>query len=51
MSYEQACEYITDRIGARHEIEMHNADWSLFLEEVGDKAEYVGSEVLDWLGY
>ena len=32
----------------RHDVEGGSA---AFLAEVGDKPEYIGSEVLDWLGY
>ena len=32
----------------RHDVEGGSA---AFLVEVGDKPEYIGSEVLDWLGY
>jgi len=35
------------------EIEKHGAqdDWGMFLKEMGDKEEYLASDVLAWLGY
>ena len=51
MDYWDAMEATVTRTEAMREIDKHNADWPTFLEEVGDKEEYQGSEVLDWLGY
>ncbi|CAN5714398.1 hypothetical protein BH10PSE18_BH10PSE18_08000 [soil metagenome] len=51
MSYEDACTARISRTRARAEIERHHCDFSLFIEEVGDCDEYLGSEVLNWLGY
>jgi len=59
MDYEDALEALVTRDEARHEIDKHvipdddspQATWERFLREVGDKQEYRGSEVLDWLGY
>ena len=50
-NYYDALEYEVTRAEARREIALHDADWWQFLEEVGDKEEYMGYEVLDWLGY
>jgi hypothetical protein len=56
MSYSscaEAREATVSRADARREIEKHEADggFAAFLEEVGDRPEYKGKEVLDWLGY
>lgn len=53
MNYEEACESTVTREEARAEIAKHDIDggFDLFLREVGDRAEYQGSEVLGWLGY
>lgn len=50
-SYEDAAEATVTKEQARREIEKHGCDWVEFLSEVGDKSEYRGAEVLDWLGY
>lgn len=51
--YFEACEATVSRAEARAEIERHDVDggFALFLVEVGDRDEYQGKEVLDWLGY
>lgn len=36
---------------AELEIQKHDASWEEFLNDVGRKEEYEGSEILDWLGY
>jgi len=51
MDYEEAVDAIISRTEAKHEIEKHGLSWIEFLAEVGDKQEYEGSEILDWLGY
>lgn len=51
MNYDEAHDATVSRACARREILKHGADWQEFLTEVGDKPEYVGAEVLDWLGY
>lgn len=53
MDYSEACENTFSREEARLEIAKHETDggFELFLKEVGDKEEYGGKEVLDWLGY
>ncbi|KGC70286.1 MULTISPECIES: hypothetical protein [Burkholderia] len=52
-SYEEACDWIVTRAEAEAEIARHDAEggFSAFLKEVGDREEYEGKEVLDWLGY
>ena len=53
MNYEDACEETFTPAEAQREIEKHDTDggWAAFVADVGDKAEYTGQEVLDWLGY
>lgn len=36
---------------AQQEIEAHDADWFVFVEECGDRKEYWSDEVLGWLGH
>ena len=48
---EEAREAYVSKSQAREEIARHGCDFNHFQEEVGDKEEYKGSEVLDWLGY
>jgi hypothetical protein len=53
LCYEDACEEIVTRAEAEAEIAKHDCDggFPAFLAEVGDRPEYQGNEVLDWLGY
>lgn len=52
MDYFEACEATVTREEARREVALHDGpQWSEFLEEVGDRVEYLGEEVLGWLGY
>ncbi len=51
MEYEDAMEAEVTREEARREIANHDCEFSEFLEDCGDKPEYKGSEVLNWLGY
>ncbi len=57
MTYEQAMGATVSRSEALAEIRLHptgqgsELDISEFLIEVGDRVEYSGAEVLDWLGY
>ena len=50
-TYEDACEAVVTRAAALKEVKKHSCDEGLFLLEVGDKFEYTGQEILDWLGY
>ncbi|HDR9764289.1 TPA: hypothetical protein QDC44_008581 [Burkholderia cepacia ATCC 25416] len=52
-SYEEACDLTVTRAEAEAEIGKHHVEggFASFLEDVGDKPEYEGKEVLDWLGY
>ncbi len=52
--YDEACEATVSKAEAIRELRKHSMqeeDITLFLAEVGDRAEYKGSDVLGWLGY
>ena len=51
MNFDDAWQATITRAQARKEIKLHDARFSEFLAEVGDKATYTGAEVLGWLGY
>lgn len=51
MDYTQAIGVTVSRATAYREIDRHGCSWEEFLYDVGDKKEYQGYEVLDWLGY
>ena len=51
MTYEQAIEAVVTRREAIDEIAAHGLDFSDFVEEYGNREEYQGADVLDWLGY
>jgi len=51
MDYEQAIETMVTRKQARQEIERHYQSFDEFMAECGDRQEYSGKVVLDWLGY
>jgi len=51
MDYEEACEAEVSKASALAEIARHGCDAAEFLAEVGDRATYRGSDVLNWLGY
>jgi len=53
MTYHEALDAEITREEAQREIAKHDVPggFQLFLQEVGDKEEYLGHEVLDWLGY
>ena len=54
MNYDEAVEATVSKAEAKREIQKHDWDgdaWETFLEDVGEKEEYLGQEVLDWLGY
>ena len=51
MNYEEAAEAVISKQDAIREIEHHSIDPKEFFEEVGEKDHYIGSEVLNWLGY
>ncbi len=57
MNYDEAMEATVSRGEAMEEIRLHptgagfQIDWHSFLDEVGDASDYLGAEVLRWLGY
>lgn len=51
MDYSEACETTVSRSEALAELKAHDADLEEFFADVGNKEEYTGQEVLDWLGY
>lgn len=51
MNYWEALIATVSKAEAKQEIERHACDFDEFLQEVGDREEYEGSEILDWLGY
>jgi hypothetical protein len=52
MDYETACEIEISAKQARLEIEKHEGcSWDDFIADCSEKQTYLGSEVLDWLGY
>lgn len=53
MSYEEATlpDTTITQAQALRELKLHSANVQEFFAEVGEKAEYSGKEVLNWLGY
>ena len=51
MDYHEACEAIVSRQEARLELEAHGAPFHEFALERGDRDEYYGYEILNFLGY
>lgn len=51
MSYDDAIEATVTKREAIAEIKAHGLDPQDFFDEVGKKEEYIGLEVLSWLGY
>ena len=55
MDYDEACAAKVTRAQALAEIAKHDIGEpdaaALFFQEVGDRPEYTGAEVLNWLGY
>jgi hypothetical protein len=52
MTYFESAEGITiDKERALYEVKRHNGSAEEFLEEMGDRVEYMATEVLEWLGY
>ncbi|WP_175971935.1 hypothetical protein [Burkholderia sp. BCC0322] len=50
-SYNDACEMTITRAEAEAEVRRHFGNFTEFLADVGDREEYEGREILDWLGY
>ena len=51
MDYHEACEAIVARQEARLELEAHDAPFYEFTQERGDREEYYGYEIHNFLGY
>ena len=51
MDYYEACEVIVTRHEVQQEINKHDATFGEFVLEYGYKEEYIGKDVLDFLGY
>ena len=51
MNLDQALEITISKNTALKEIKKHGCCINDFINDVGDKTEYIGSEVLYWLGY
>jgi hypothetical protein len=51
MNYEEALKYELTRKETKNYIKRHGLRFSDFVNEVGSKQIYKGSEVLNWLGY
>ena len=51
MDYYEACEAIVSRREVQWELEQHDATFEEFVLEYGDREEYLGKDVLDFLGY
>lgn len=51
MQLHNALDAIVTKAEALHEILRHACNFAEFLQDVGDKDEYTGKEVLGWLGY
>lgn len=51
MTFDEAMDAIATKAEAAAEIRKHYQDPREFFAEVGERDEYQGSEVLEWLGY
>ena len=51
MDYDDACEYTPTRSEIEREIKAHGSDPRDFFDDTGNKTEYTGQDVLNWLGY
>jgi hypothetical protein len=51
MTYEEALVINVTKSEALAEIRKHGIDPKEFLEEMGDREDYAGADVLAWLGY
>lgn len=51
MTLEEAWGALVSRDEALAEVRKHRCDEAEFLTEVGDRNEYLGEDVLGWLGY
>jgi hypothetical protein len=51
MDYSEALAASISIHDAKEEVLKHGLSWRDFLQDIGEKEEYVGEEVLNWLGY
>ena len=51
MNYTEAMKSKITRLEDKIEIKKHNLEFRDFINECGDKSEYIGCEILNWLGY
>ena len=51
MNYEEAVGTMVSARMAQREVEAHGLSFDDFVKEKGNKAQYKGSTVLNWLGY
>jgi len=51
MDLDEAMLATVTRSEAEHELLSHGRTFAEFASEVGEREEYQGSEVLEWLGY
>ena len=51
MNYSEALEASISINDAREEVIRHGLNWQDFLQDIGEKEEYLGEEILNWLGY
>ena len=51
LTYDDAVIAIVSKAEAMAEIRRHRQDPVEFFTEIGERDQYVGHEVLDWLGY
>ena len=50
-TYQDACEATLTQEQVKRELKKHFTSWEDFVADVNEKTEYLGQEVLDWLGY
>lgn len=51
LTYDDAVVAIVSKAEAVAEIRRHGQDPAEFFDEIGERDQYVGHEILDWLGY
>lgn len=51
MDFDEAMLATVSRVEATYELEAHGRTFAEFASEVGEREEYKGSEILEWLGY
>ena len=51
MNYSEALEASISIHDAKEEVLRHGLSWQDFLQDIGEKEEYLGEEILNWIGY